>query len=80
MDVTDMTSDTINTFITDSAYTVYSTHHTVLGSTPTAAIFGRDLLFEIPYIADWKLIGQCRQSQVNKHNEHENKQHIDYEY
>ena len=52
IDGTDVMSDNIDNFITDSAYSVCDTHHTVLGSTQTADIFGRDLLFNITYIAD----------------------------
>ncbi len=32
-------------------------HHTVLKASPVTAIFGRDVLFNIPYIADWNKIG-----------------------
>ena len=56
MESTDVMSGNIDNFITDEAYTVCATHHTVLGYTPTADIFDRDLLFNISYIADWKLI------------------------
>ena len=52
MDGNEVTSDTTDTFITDVAYTVRSTHHTVLGSIPTVAIFVRELLFNIPHVAD----------------------------
>ena len=30
-------------------------------TSPGAAIFGRDMLFDIPFIADWKEIGEHRQ-------------------
>jgi hypothetical protein len=42
-------------------------YHTVLKASPGAAIFGRDMLFDIPFIADWKQlenIGYTRQIAV----------------
>jgi hypothetical protein len=49
------TSD-INVFLSDAAWDVCSTYHTVLKASPGAAIFGRDMLFDIPFIADWQKI------------------------
>ena len=37
----------IDAFLTDAAWVIYSTHHTVLKALPGAAIFGRDMLFDI---------------------------------
>ena len=39
-------------FLTNDAWAVRSTHHTVLKASPGAAIFGRNMLFDIPFIAD----------------------------
>ena len=52
-------------FLIDAAWALRSTYHTVLGSTPGAAIFGRDMLYDIPYLADWTKIGKRRQDLVN---------------
>eukprot|EP00957_Ditylum_brightwellii_P136901 10440741-Ditylum_brightwellii.AAC.1 len=51
----------IKDFLVDAAWAICSTYHTVLKSTPGAAIFGRDMLFDIPYVADWTEIGRRRQ-------------------
>jgi hypothetical protein len=51
----------IDIFLADAAWAIHSTHHTVLKASPGAAIFGQDMLFDIPYIADWKKIGEHRQ-------------------
>jgi hypothetical protein len=57
MDMADTTSpEQVDEFITNSAWAIQSTHHTVLKSTPGAAVFGWDMLFDIPYVADWKAI------------------------
>ena len=51
----------IDTFLTNASWAIRSTYHIVLKASPGAAIFGRDMLFNIPYIADWKQIGEHRQ-------------------
>jgi hypothetical protein len=52
----------------------------VLKAPPGAAIFGRNVLFEIPFIADWQKIGEYRQKLTDLNNAHENKGRIDYDY
>jgi hypothetical protein len=47
---------------------------------PGAAIFGRDMLFDIPFIADWNKIGDYRQHQTDLSTAHENKKQADYDY
>ena len=42
----------INTFETNAAWAICSTYHTALEASPSAAIFGRDMLFDIPFLAD----------------------------
>ncbi len=73
------TSD-INVFLSDAAWAVCSTYHTVLKASPDAAIFGRDMLFDIPSIADWQKIGEHRQRLTDRSNARENKGRIDYDY
>ncbi len=51
----------IDAFLSDATWVVYSTYHTVLKASPGAAIFGQDMLFDIPFIADWKKIGEHAQ-------------------
>ena len=62
----------IDNFIVNVGWEICSTHHTLLGSTPGAAIFNRDMLFDIPYISDWSEIGKRRQQQVDRSNTIEN--------
>jgi hypothetical protein len=42
----------INIFLADATWAICSTHHTVLKASPSAAIFGQDMLFDISFIAD----------------------------
>ena len=59
-----VTSD-IDAFLTDTAWAICSTFHTVLKASPGAAIFGWDMLFDIPFLADWNKIGEHRQHQTD---------------
>ncbi len=52
----------------------------MLKASPGAAIFGRDMLFDIPFIVDWQKIGEHRQQLTDLNNAHENKGRIDYDY
>jgi hypothetical protein len=42
----------INIFLSDTAWAICFTYHTVLNASPGAAIFGQDMLFDIPFIAN----------------------------
>jgi hypothetical protein len=70
----------IATFLTNVAWAIRSTYHTVLKASPGAAIFGRDMLFDIPYIADWNKIGDYRQRQTDLNTQRENNSRVDYDY
>jgi hypothetical protein len=73
------TSD-IAEFLTNAAWAVRSTYHTVLKASPGAAIFGRDMLFDIPFLADWKKIGDYRQRQTDRNTARENRLRVDWDY
>ncbi len=45
-------------FLTNAAWAVCSTYRTGLKSSPGAAISGRDMLFDVPFLADRKKIGE----------------------
>jgi hypothetical protein len=51
----------------------------VLKASPGAAIFGRDMLFDILFISDWHKIGEHRQQLTDLNNARENKSRIDYD-
>ena len=62
------------------AWAICSTYHTVLKTSPRAAIFGQDMLFNIPFLADWNKIGDYRQCQTDLNTERENRTHKDWDY
>jgi hypothetical protein len=68
----------IDTFIDNAVWAICSTYHTVLKASPGAAIFGQDMLFDIPFVADWKQIGDYRQRQTDRSNIRENNKRVDY--
>eukprot|EP00804_Cyclotella_cryptica_P024751 CCRYP_001727-RA/>CCRYP_001727-RA protein AED:0.47 eAED:0.47 QI:0/-1/0/1/-1/0/1/0/109 len=67
-------------FLTNAAWAVRSTYHTVLKTSPGAAIFGRDMLFDVPYVADWTRIGEYRRRQTDNNTRQENASRIDWDY
>ena len=67
-----VTSD-INANLTDAACSIRSTYHTVLKASPGAAIFGREMLFDIPFLADWNNLGDHRQHHNDLNTDRENR-------
>ena len=45
-----VTSEDLANFLSDASWAIRSTHHTVPKASPGAAVFGRDMLFDIPYL------------------------------
>ncbi len=75
-----VTPDDADVFLDNAAWAIYSTYHRVLKASPGAAIFRWDMLFNIPFVADWCKIGEQRQSLTNHGNQQENAKRIDYNY
>jgi hypothetical protein len=75
-----VTPDDVDVFLYNAAWTIRSTYHTVLKASPGAAIFGQDMLFNIPFVADWHKIGDQWQLLTNRGNQRENAKRIDYNY
>ncbi len=53
-----VTPNDVDFFLDNAAWAIRSTYHTVLKASPGAAIFGWDMLFNIPFVADWRKIGE----------------------
>jgi hypothetical protein len=62
----------IDVFLSDATWAICSTYHTVLKASPGAAIIGWDMVFDIPFIADWQKNGKHRQWLTDLNNTHEN--------
>jgi hypothetical protein len=70
----------IDVFLTDAEWAICSTYHIVLKASPGAAIFGWDMLFDIPFLADRNKIGDHRQRQTTLNSKHENCSCGDWDY
>jgi hypothetical protein len=66
------TPNDVDVFLDNAAWAICSTYQIVLKASPGAAIFGRDMLFNIPFVADWHEIGEHRQSLTDHSNQHKN--------
>ena len=75
-----VTQEMIGDFLSSDVWAVCSTYHTVMKTMPGASVFGKVMMFELPYIADWKAIGQRRQKLVDQNNVRENKNRVDFDY
>jgi len=54
IDMTDSVDpEDLDDFVSNASWVSCSTYHTVLESSSGAAVFGIDMLFDIPYLADW---------------------------
>ena len=64
-------------FLTNAAWAICSTYPTVLKASLGTALFGRDMLFDVPFIADWEKNGEHRQCQTDCNTSCENKTRVD---
>jgi hypothetical protein len=64
--------DDVDVSLDNAAWAMCSSYHTVLKDSPGAAIFGRNMLFNIPFIANCNKIGDYRQRQTNLNMAHKN--------
>ena len=63
-----------------AAFAMCSAYHTTLRATPGQLIFGRDMILNMHYIADWTVIKACKQQLICKNNIIKNSRHIPYQY
>jgi len=70
----------IDSFIDNAVWAIHSIYHTELKASPGAAVFGQDMLFDIPFVADWHIFGDYRQRQTDCSNIRENYKRVDYDY
>jgi hypothetical protein len=74
-----VTPNDVNVLLDNAAWAIRFTYHTELKASPGAAFFGRDMLFDILFVADWHKIGERRQSLTNRGNQCKNAKCIDYD-
>ena len=75
-----VTPNDIDVFLDNVAWAICSTYHTVLKASPGVAIFGCNMLFDIPFIAEWNKIGDYRQRQTDLNTARKNSKRVNYDY
>ena len=55
-------------------------YHTTLCAKPGKLIFGRDMILNMQYLADWTVIKTCKQQFIRKINIIENSKRIPHQY
>ena len=82
-DLKQCTFDDVNPWgpvLNDITWEIQSTCHTTTKASPGQLVFGRDILFGIPFIADWDKIAENKQIIINKSNQAESKNHFENDY
>ena len=72
--------DSWGPILQDISYVMCSTHHTSIEDTPVQLVFGHDMLFNMPYTANWTHIEQNKEITINKYNLTENDKRVEYDY
>jgi hypothetical protein len=62
------------------AYGMRATYHTELQATPAQVVYGRDMIINATYIADWKAIAARRAASSRNNNERENSNRLPFNY
>ena len=60
-------------------WAICSKHHTTLQATPGQLVFGRDILLNLKFVADWEAIRVRNQKDVDKKNSRENSLRIHHD-
>ena len=63
-----------------TAFALRSTYHTTLQATPGQLVFGRDMILNLQFQADWTAIKRRKQDLIHKNNVQENAKRIPYTY
>ena len=62
------------------AWAIRSTVHTTTKATAGQLVYGRDMMYNIPYVADWHRIKESKTKEILKNNRTENSKRIPYDY
>jgi hypothetical protein len=70
----------INEVLQNVAYGLRATNHSSLSASPCQLVFGRDMVINTIYFANWKALSERQTSQIRKNNFNENKNQVAHEY
>ena len=63
-----------------ASFAMCSMYHTTLCAMPGQLIFGRDMILNMQYLADWTVIKAHKQQLIHNNNIIENAKHIPHQY
>jgi hypothetical protein len=70
----------VNTALANAMYATRASFHSGIKSTPGALVFNRDMVMNIPFVADLTLIRDHRQQLIDQHLLTSNRKRISYDY
>ena len=70
----------VDTMLANTVYALRTAVHTTLQSSSAAIAFGRDMIFNVPFIADLQTMQYRKQRLVDKSSAREHAKRIDYNY
>ena len=62
------------------AWAIRASHHSTFDATPAQLVFGRDMIFNLATVVDWRVVSARKQTQVDRDNLRENAKRISYDY
>ena len=71
---------TIPSILQNIAWALRSVYHTTLQASPGHLVFGRDMVINSTYIANWRQINANRKKNTIRNNLRENNKRISYDY
>ena len=72
--------DPFGSILASVAWAVRSSYNNTTNATPAQLVFGRDMMFNLSTLVNWKELSLRKQALVDKANLRENKKRIDYDY
>jgi cleavage and polyadenylation specificity factor subunit 1 len=73
-------TDPLDGFISAVALAMRASHHSALGTSPGAIVFGRDMFFPTKYVANWQAIRQRRTQDMKRRLMRENQGRKPFKY
>ena len=72
--------DPFGEILASIAWAVRASYNSATDATPAQLVFGRDMLFNIKALINWKELSLKKQKLVDKANLRENRNRVDYDY
>ena len=72
--------DPWSNILASAAWAIRSTLHTTLGATPGQLVYGRDMLYDLAFKANWQDIKERKRARIEESNKRENAKRIRHQY